>query len=78
MRVLDQSIMNQVFDVLDDLGLDREAVQVPLLMAGEGAVQRLGSGRFEIELPDTDDLGPFLTTLPEQLRRAGWTGGARV
>lgn len=68
MRVLTPQIMNQVFEVTDALELSREAIQVPLVLEGEGKVQRLKSGRIEITLPDTDDLGPFLSGLPERLR----------
>ena len=68
MRVLTPQIMNQVFEVTDALELSREAIQVPLLLEGEGKVQRLKSGKVEITLPDTDDLGPFLSSLPGRLR----------
>ena len=68
MRVLTPDIMNQLFDVTDPLELSREAIQVPLLLEGDGKVQRLKNGRIEITLPDTDDLGPFLAGLPERLR----------
>lgn len=68
MRVIDQSIMNQLFEVTDDLELDREAITVPLVMEGEGKMARLKSGRIEITLPDTDDLAPFLASLPDRLR----------
>ncbi len=74
MRVIDQPTMNQLFEVTDEIPLDREALQVPLLMEGEGKVERLGNGRFEITLPDTDDLGPFLAALPEKLRELGAGG----
>jgi hypothetical protein len=60
--------MNQLFEVTDALELSREAIQVPLVLAGEGKIQRLRSGKIEITLPDTDDLGPFLSSLPERLR----------
>ena len=68
MRVLTPQIMNQLFEVTDALELSREAIQVPLVLAGEGKIQRLKSGKIEITLPDTDDLGPFLSALPERLR----------
>jgi hypothetical protein len=71
MRILTPQIMNQVFEVTDALELSREAIQVPLMLEGEGKVQRLENGRIEITLPDTDDLGPFLTTLPDRLRQLG-------
>ena len=68
MRVLTPQIMNQLFEVTDALEVSREAIQVPLVLEGEGKVQRLKSGKIEITLPDTDDLGPFLSSLPEGLR----------
>lgn len=71
MRVIDQTIMNLLFEVTDEIPLDREAIQVPLVMTGEGKVERTRNGRIEITLPDTDDLGPFLAALPERLRALG-------
>jgi hypothetical protein len=71
MRVLTPQIMNQLFDVTDALELSREAIQVPLVLEGEGKIQRLKSGKIEITLPDTDDLGPFLAMLPDRLRQLG-------
>lgn len=68
MRVIDQKTMNRLFEVTDEIPLDREAIQVPLVMEGEGKVVRTKSGKLEITLPDTDDLGPFLASLPERLR----------
>jgi hypothetical protein len=68
MRVIDQTIMNLLFEVTDEIPLDREAIQVPLVMTEEGKVGRTRNGRIEITLPDTDDLGPFLAALPERLR----------
>lgn len=69
MRVLTPQIMNLLFEVTDGLELSREAIQVPLVLEGEGRIRRLESGRIEITLPDTDDLGPFLASLPERLRQ---------
>ncbi len=68
MRVVDQQVMNQLFEVTDELPLSREAVTVPLLMEGEGKVTRRRDGKLEITLPDADDLAPFLARLPELLR----------
>ena len=68
MRIVDQQIMNQLFSVTDEIPVDREALQVPLAMEGEGSVARTRKGRIEITLPDADDLGPFLAALPERLR----------
>jgi hypothetical protein len=71
MRVIDQQIMNRLFEVTDEIPLDREAIQVPLVMEGEGRVARTKNGRIEITLPDADDLGPFLAALPERVRGLG-------
>jgi hypothetical protein len=71
MRVIDQRVMNRLFEVTDEIPLDREALQVPLVMEGEGKVARLANGKLEITLPDADDLGPFLASLPERLRAVG-------
>ena len=68
MRVIDQSVMNRLFEVTDEIPVDREALQVPLVMEGQGKLARLKNGRIEITLPDTDDLDPFLAGLPERLR----------
>lgn len=67
MRLLDQEAMQKLFEVTDELELDREEIEVPLEMRGDGAVERLDSGKIRITLPDADDLGPFLDALPGQL-----------
>jgi hypothetical protein len=71
MRVINQEIMNRLFEVTDEIPVDREALQVPLVMEGEGKVARLKNGRLEITLPDSDDLAPFLSSLPDRLRELG-------
>lgn len=70
MRLLDQGAMQRLFEVTDELGLDREEIEVPLEMRGDGAVERLESGKLRITLPDADDPGPFLERLPERLGSA--------
>lgn len=70
MRVIDQTIMNRLFQVTDEIPVDREAITVPLAMEGDGRVVKTPQGKFEITLPDTDDLDPFLESLPERLREA--------
>ena len=68
MRVIDQTVMNRLFEVTDEIPVDREAIQVPLVMEGEGKVVRLKNGRIEVTLPDAEDLDPFLASLPDRLR----------
>jgi hypothetical protein len=68
MRLLDQRIMSLVFTVTDELPLSREAIEVALVLTGDGRVERTPAGKFAITLPDADDLEPFLATLGERLR----------
>lgn len=67
MRILDQKAMQELFTVTDEMGLDREDVEVPLEMRGDGEVERLPGGKLRITLPDADDRGPFLESLPERV-----------
>jgi hypothetical protein len=71
MRIINQNIMNQLFATTDGIPLDREAVQVPLAMEGEGKVARTAKGKIEITLPDAEDLEPFLAALPAKVRELG-------
>jgi hypothetical protein len=73
MRPLSQAIMQHVFEVTDAMPMSREAIRIPLAMVGEGDVKKGADGRFEVTLPDADDLGPFLAALPERLRALGVT-----
>lgn len=75
MRILTQAIMNRLFEVTDEIPLDREELSVALEMVGEGEVRKTPEGRFEIVLPDRDDLEPFLAGLPARLRALGAGGG---
>lgn len=74
MRLLTQQMMARVFQVTDDLEIDREGVSVPLALSGEGRVERTPGGGFEITLPDAEDLEPFLAALPGRLRALGAGG----
>lgn len=68
MRLLDQQSMQRLFEVTDEIPLDREEIEVPLEMTGDGAVELLPNGKVRITLPAADDLAPFLSTLPERVR----------
>jgi hypothetical protein len=69
MRLLDQATMARLFDVTDEIPLDREALEVELERRGEGELRRLPNGTVRITLPDSDDLEPFLQALPDRLGR---------
>ena len=63
--------MNRIFEVVDDLEISRESIQVDLLPAGEGAIERLDGGKVRIVLPATAELSDWLTKLAEALRSMG-------
>lgn len=67
MQLLSPQAMQQLFEVTDELGIDREAIEVPLEMEGEGGVERLASGKLRIHLPEPEDLEPFLNALPQRI-----------
>lgn len=67
MRVVNQKIMNQVFEVTDELMMSRELIEIPLGMEGEGSVRKLSNGRIEIHLPDPEKLTTFLASLEQRL-----------
>ena len=72
MRPINQTVMNRVFEVTDAIPMSREALRIPLAMAGGGSVTRGADGRFEVALPEAEeDLGPFLAVLTEKLRTLG-------
>ena len=64
---LDMESMNRVFDVVDDLEISRERVQVELLPAGGGSVERLASGRLGVILPADRALTDWLPRLRQRL-----------
>lgn len=57
--------MERIFEVVDDLGISREAIQVPLLPEGDGSVRALPGGRVEIVVPESG----LEDWLPELRRR---------
>lgn len=69
MEIVTQELMNRLFAVTDELGLDREAITVPLALEEEGAIRRAG-GKIEITLPAGEGLEPFLERLPGLLAGA--------
>jgi hypothetical protein len=74
-RTVTQQMMNRLFEITDEMEIEREALTVPLVLEGEGNARRAPNGRLEITLPDTEDLAPFLATLPDRLRALGAVPG---
>lgn len=73
MEPIGMETMERIFEVVDDLEISREAIQVPLLPAGDGAVRELPNGRIEIVVPEAG----LEAWLPELRRRLGPLAAAR-
>ena len=59
-----------VFEVLDRLGISREAVVIPLKPAHPGGIRSLANGKVEITLESETPLAEWLPELERQLREA--------
>ncbi len=66
-RILDPATMQRILAISDAAGVSREAIRVPLAGDGEGRIDRLADGAWEIVLPATGDLDAFLARLAATL-----------
>ena len=64
---LDMTAMRRIFELTDELGIDRERVRVPLAAKGEGSVDRMPNGELRIVIPATIPLETWLATLKARL-----------
>lgn len=71
MRPIGMPEMNKVFEVVDSLGLSREAITVPLAPSGAGSVEKLPGGKFRIVIPETIPLDDWLPVLRQSLLDLG-------
>ena len=67
--------MGLIFEVTDDLGIDREAISVPLGKEDPGAVRQLPTGEVEIVVPESVPLEDWLATLRAELEKLGYGPG---
>jgi hypothetical protein len=66
-RIVNAEVMAKIFEITDAVGVSREDVRVPLVGDGEGRVARLPDGRWEVVVPATGPLAPFLAELLTKL-----------
>lgn len=67
LRLVDQRTMERIFAVTDAAGISREAIRVPLAGEGDGRVHRARDGSWEIVVPASGPLTPFLERLATTL-----------
>lgn len=70
LKVVTIAEIERIFEVLDRLGISREAVVIPLRPDHPGRVRRLANGKWEIVVEREGELGPWLSELEQQLRAA--------
>ena len=60
--------IERIFEVLERLGISREAVVIPLKPASPGTVRKLPNGKFEIVVDADAPLDAWLPGLEQRLR----------
>jgi len=63
-------VIQRIFEILDRLGLSREAVVIPLKPAHPGGIRTLANGKVEITLESQTPLAEWLPELERLLREA--------
>jgi hypothetical protein len=63
LRIVDQELMERIFEIVDAHWVSRESIRVPLAGEGEGRIRLLPNDVWEIVLPERGDLEPFFAKL---------------
>ena len=61
-------VIERIFEVLERLGISREAVVIPLKPASPGTVRKLPNGKFEIVVDADAPRDAWLPELEQRLR----------
>ena len=61
-------VIERIFEVLERLGISREAVVIPLKPASPGTVRKLPNGKFEIVVDADAPHDAWLPELEQRLR----------
>ena len=60
--------IEKIFEVLDAMGISREAVVIPLRPEHPGRVSLMKDGKLEIIVERDDDFGQWVTALESRIR----------
>lgn len=63
--------IEKIFEILDRLGISREAVVIPLDPQHPGTVKRLANGKLEIIIESEEPFDGWLAKLEEMIKAAG-------
>lgn len=61
--------ISQILELTDQLGLNREWVEIPLSPASPGVVRKLPTGKIEIVVDADQPFDQWLATLEGQIKR---------
>ncbi|MGE0820566.1 MAG: hypothetical protein AB7G75_00695 [Candidatus Binatia bacterium] len=61
--------IEQIFEILDRLGISREAVVIPLRPQGQGSVRTLQNGKLEIIVPSETPFEQWYASLEGAIRQ---------
>ncbi len=61
--------INQIFTVIDRLGISREAVEIPLGPEPPGTISKTPKGKFRIVVDADVPLDQWLSTMEAELKR---------
>ncbi len=60
--------ISEILEVTDQLGFNREWVEIPLSTASAGGIQKLASGKIEIVVDAETPFDEWLASLPSRLK----------
>lgn len=63
--------ISQILELTDQLGLNREWVEIPLSPASPGVVRKLPNGKIEIVVDADQPFDQWLATLTTQIKQLG-------
>ena len=67
-------VIERIFEILDRLGISREAVVIPLKPVHPGEVRVLANGKLEIRVESDEPLDAWLPQLEAMIRKVLETG----
>ncbi len=67
MPIVGMKEMQRIFRLIDEMGIHREKIEVPLSPEGDGSVRMLPSGKAEIVLPENKPLEEWIPHLKAEL-----------
>jgi hypothetical protein len=65
--------IEQILEILDDRGINRELIEIPLGATDPGGVQTLKNGKIRVTVPASGDFDGWLEAIePDILAALGW------